>query len=83
MDSGNCAGSNEFILLDVDQRWNLQGYAKTGQTSAAMQEVKWGSDYLLSCINQNGSDATLVYQVGPPSPKHRDHMECTPLIALG
>lgn len=39
------------------------GYAKAGQTQWGMEEVKWGTDYLLKTVVGKPGNQTIVYQV--------------------
>ncbi|KAL4420827.1 hypothetical protein ABPG75_010483 [Micractinium tetrahymenae] len=42
-------------------------YATTGQTQAALENLRWGADYLMAC---HPSDNTYIAQIGEPGADH-------------
>lgn len=39
------------------------GHAKSGQTNAGLEQVKWGSDYLLKTVSINNAGSAIIFQV--------------------
>ena len=45
-----------------------QGYARAGAARAARATLRWGSDYLLACLDEQAG--TFVGQIGDPGTDH-------------